>query len=313
MNTALYPVDAFAEGGFTALTIGTFDGLHRGHRYVLQRLADAARSQRLMPLLVTFHPHPRLVVEGADSTLRLLTSLPEKEFLLARMPVRQGVRFDFTPEFARLSPRRFAELLMNRLRPKFILVGYDHRFGRGREGSVDILRDVGAARGVRVEQADPVNAGGRPISSSRIRRLLAAGEVAAANELLGYPYLLMGTVIRGDGWGRRLGYPTANLHPDDPHKLIPASGVYAVEVEWEGNTSLPAMLYIGDVPSFQADRRTIEVHIFDFEGDLYGKRLRVWFHRYFRAPQKVGSPDQLRRLIAADELAVRRYFGYSSS
>ncbi len=313
MMTSLYPVDWVYSDGFTALTVGTFDGLHRGHQYVLRQLHEAAIQRRLIPLLVTFFPHPRLVVEKPSPSLRLLTSLAEKEWLLQQMPVRQGVRFDFTPAFSRLSSTQFARLLMERLSPKFILVGYDHHFGRNREGSFETLQREGQRKGVEVLQAAPVMHDGRPISSSRIRKLLSEGRLEAANDLLGYHYLLMGRVVRGDGWGRRIGWPTANLEPLDPFKLIPAPGVYAVRVGWDDRPDRPAMLYIGPIPSFQSDRYTIETHIFDFSGNLYERILRVHFLHYIRPPQRVQTVADLRRMIAEDAHQIRHLFGYSSS
>ncbi len=306
---ALRWIEDFTPERPTALTVGTFDGLHRGHRFVLDWLARAAYPRQLWPLMVTFHPHPRLVIEGPSSSLRLLTTLAEKDYLMGQMPVQAGVVFPFTDEVAAMAPRAFVEELISRLRPRLILVGYDHRFGRGRKGTVATFRAVAKAYGVEVQQAGPVTADGAPISSSRIRRLLMEGQLEAANELLGYPYLIMGRVVRGRGWGRTIGYPTVNLRLTDDRKLVPAAGVYGAWVEGTGKGRLPAMFYIGPLPPFNKGKRAIEAHIFDFEGDLYGADLRVHLVKYFRAPVAVEDPEALRALLAEDQRIVRTFFG----
>ena len=309
----LHWVDDFVPDRPTAITVGTFDGLHRGHQFVFGQLARRAHQRRLRPLMVTFHPHPRLVVEGPSSSLRLLTTLEEKDVLTAQMPVQEGVVFPFTEELATMPPQAFAEELIHRLRPQLILVGYDHRFGRGRRGTVETWQRVGRAYGVEVWQAPPVEEDDMPISSSRIRKLLLDAQVEQANHLLGYPYLIMGRVIRGKGWGRTIGYPTVNIQPLDSRKLIPAAGVYSAWVEGtEAGKRLPAMLYIGPLPPFNQGKPTIEAHIFDYEGDLYDAVLRVQLIRYFRRPVAVTDPQALQALLAEDEKTVRASFGISS-
>jgi riboflavin kinase / FMN adenylyltransferase len=216
------------DGRGAVVTVGTFDGVHRGHLAVLAELRRQAAGTGRRSVLVTFHPHPLRIVRP-DAAPSLLTTPDEKKEILAETGIDYAVFLAFTPALSRFSPRRFVEeVLVRRLGLAHLVIGYDHGFGRGRSGDVNTLREIGAEIGFRVDVVDAVPLDGEPVSSSRIRKALIAGDVRAAAAALGRPYSLRGTVVRGDGRGRQLGFPTANLRVNDPDKLLPFEGVYAV-------------------------------------------------------------------------------------
>ena len=289
-------------------TIGFFDGVHRGHRFLIDQVRREAAARGLESAAVTFPVHPRQVLQS-DYRPKLLTTPQEKLALLAETGIDTCILLDFTPHLASLSAREFMEVLKNRYRIRALLIGYDHRFGHNRSEDFGDYVRYGRELGIDIRPAEafrlPDAPGGEPVSSSLIRRLLLAGDVAQAATCLGYPYFLNGTVVSGRRIGHQLGYPTANLRPDHPDKLIPANGVYAVRVETEGRT-YGGMLNIGRRPTLDnGDDRSIEVHIFNFDRDIYHEPLRLSFIRRIREERKFDSVDQLTEQLHRDATAIR--------
>jgi riboflavin kinase / FMN adenylyltransferase len=288
------------------VTVGTFDGVHRGHKQVLDVLCAAAARRVAPALLVTFDPHPLRIVRPAVAPL-LLTTPAEKIEVLAQTDIDRVALLRFTPELARLSPRTFVEqVLIGRFGMEHLVIGYDHGFGRDRSGGVGTLRDIGTALGFEVEVVPPVQSNGdEPISSSRVRRAVAAGDVALAARALGRPYSLTGTVIRGAGRGHKLGFPTANLDVGTPEKLLPHEGIYAVRAALR-NRFADGVLHLGPRPTFAGLAPSVELHLFDYSGDLYGRRIRVEFHERVRDIARFDSTDALIRAMEADCEEARR-------
>jgi riboflavin kinase / FMN adenylyltransferase len=283
----------------TVVTVGTFDGVHLGHRQVLAALCAAAHERDAASLLVTFDPHPLRIV-GPDTAPPLLTTPQEKIEVLAQSPLQRVAFLRFTPAVAALSPVQFVDdVLLARFRMCHLVIGYDHGFGRGRSGDVDTLRDIGARRGFEVQVVPPVVADGEAVSSSRIRRALAAGDVAAAAAALGRPYSLAGTVVRGAGQGRRLGFPTANIEVASSDKLIPHEGIYAVRANLRDRT-VDGVLHLGPRPTFAGLPPSIELHLFDFDENLYGHRVRIEFVARIRDIAHFDSVPALVRAMEAD-------------
>lgn len=292
----------------TVVTVGTFDGVHRGHWAVLHELAAEGQRRGLPTVLVTFDPHPLRIVRPADAPL-LLSTPAEKVDALQHSPVDYVALLRFTPVLAGYSPRRFVEeILIARLAMRHFVIGYDHGFGRGRSGDVDTLRAIGAELGFEVDVVEPVQEQGAPLSSSVIRRLLAAGDVAAAASALGRPYAMTGTVVRGEGVGRRLGFPTANLQLDHEDKLLPREGIYAVRAELHGRR-LDGVLHLGPRPTFPGLAPSIELHLFDFQGDLYGERVHVEFAGRIRDVNRFASTEALVAAMVEDCVAARAVLG----
>ncbi len=299
-------LSAYEPAKFTVATIGTFDGLHNGHRKILEQVVAAAEKDKGESLLISFDPHPRLVLFPDDNPMRLLQTVEEKIFHLERTGLHRLLLIPFTREFSRLSSARFIEeVLVNVVRAKQIVIGYDHHFGKGREGGLTDLRDGGEKFGFEVVEIPAVAIDDAKISSTKIRNALLAGDLSTASEFLGYNYSLSGTVIEGKKLGRTLGFPTANIRSGDPLKLIPANGVYFVEVE-TGERKFMGMMNIGFRPTTGGSTRTIEVHLFGFEGDLYGKQVTVGFVRRLREEIQFPSVEELVKQLQKDRDACAK-------
>lgn len=295
------------DGRGAVVTVGTFDGVHRGHWQVLSEItARAARTGR-RSVLVTFHPHPLRIVRP-EAAPPLLTTAVEKKEILAESGLEYAVFVPFTPTLQRYPARRFVEeILLGRLGMQELVVGYDHGFGRGREGDVETMRALGHELGFAVDVVGAVQAGDEPISSTRIRRALLAGDVVAAAAGLGRPYSLRGPVIHGNELGRKLGFPTANLQIADPDKLLPREGIYAVH-GWVGGERIPGLLHLGPRPTFRGSPPSIELHLLDWEGDLYGREVRVDFCARLRDVRPFASAAALVEQMKRDEAAARALF-----
>lgn len=292
--------DIEIEGG-SAVTVGSFDGVHRGHQAIFENLIAAASKKNLQSVIVTFDPHPRKVLSPDSQNLRLLTSLDEKIEIFQRVGVDTVLVIHFSREFSKLSYVEFVEdILVNKLKVREMVIGHDHHFGRNREGGLRNLIDLGEKHGFGVGQVAPLRANEQIISSSLIREYLEDGEVEQANAFLGRSYGIKGRVIKGDGRGKEIGYPTANIQPHDPDKVIPRRGVYAVEVDY-GNDRFKGMMNIGYRPTFNFDPLTLEVHIFNFGVQIYGEVLSIYFKKFIRQEKKFNSVQQLKAQLDQDK------------
>ncbi|MDH6356784.1 bifunctional riboflavin kinase/FAD synthetase [Parabacteroides sp. PF5-9] len=290
-----------------AATIGFFDGVHLGHRYLINDLISIARQRGIPSAVITFPEHPRAVLH-AEYQPKLLNSYEEKVSLLEKTELDYCIILPFTPELSHLSAEQFIkEILVGELHLKTLLVGYDHRFGHDRTEGYDAYVNYGKQYGLEVLQSTPYAEGRLAVSSSEIRRLLVAGEVEDAARLLTYPYLLKGRIADGHKIGRTLGFPTANIQLSEPYKIIPAIGVYAVWVYLE-EKRYKGMLYIGDRPTLNnGDDITLEVHILDFSGDIYNNEISVSFVHYVRGDIKFDSLEALSKQLENDRETVRKY------
>lgn len=283
----------------SVVTVGTFDGVHRGHWEVLRALSSAARARSALSVLVTFDPHPLRIVRP-EAAPPLLSTPAEKMEILAQAEIDRVAFLRFTKELAAFTPEQFVEeILIGRFHMEHLVIGYDHGFGRGRSGDVDTLKQIGAQMGFGVDVVAPVDDGAEPVSSSRIRHALQEGDVAAAARGLGRPYSVTGTVVRGEGAGRKLGFPTANLDVGSSDKLIPHEGIYAVRAALRDRI-VDGVLHLGPRPTFAGLPPSVELHIFDFDGDLYGRRIRVEFVERIRDIAAFASVDALVRAMEAD-------------
>jgi riboflavin kinase / FMN adenylyltransferase len=281
------------------VTVGSFDGVHLGHQAVLKEIDRRAREAGRASVLVTFDPHP-LEVVNPDAAPPLLTTGPERLEILAQSPLDYVMLLRFDRHLAGLTPEQFVrEVLLERCAVKELVIGHDHGFGRGRSGDVKTLRRLGKSQGFEVDVVDPVDFGGQHVSSSRIRRAVAGGDLATAAAMLGRPYGVVGRVGQGERRGRLLGVPTINLSELPPRKLLPPDGVYAVRVEWRGGRA-GGMMNQGPRPTFQDGRRILEAHLFGFEGDLYGEWVRIEWVERLRDVERFGSVDQLQQQLQRD-------------
>jgi riboflavin kinase/FMN adenylyltransferase len=280
-------------------TVGTFDGVHRGHWAVLEEIARRAAARGGSSLLVTFDPHPLEVVNPQAAPL-LLTTPEEKRLILAQSPVDRVAFVRFTHALAEFPPERFVrEVLEGEYGVAELVIGHDHGFGRGRSGDAAFLRALGERDGFVVDVVPAVLIDGRAVSSTMIRRAVAGGDMGSAAQALGRPYSVTGAVVRGAGRGRTIGVPTVNLAPPHPRKLLPPDGVYAARVAWRSGVH-GAMVNLGPRPTFGEHARSLEAHLFDFAGEIYGETVTVEFVRRLRDVVRFPSAEALRRQLEAD-------------
>lgn len=303
MTTISIGFPAPGQLGPTHATMGTFDGIHRGHLALLKPLITAAKQAGAASALVTFEPHPRCVLDP-DHCPPNLTTLDEKAWLLGQIGLDHLLVIPFTPQLAALSAPAFMGRLLHGMQLRRFVVGQDHRFGHGRRGDPAFLRRFGARHGFSVEVIPTLSRGRKPISSSRIRRLVLLGQMRAAAQLLGRDYVFRSTVEHGAQRGRQLGFPTANLRIA-PNKLIPAAAVYAARVDHDGKTYGGA-LSVGFRPTFGGNTLTVEVFVLDFDGDLYDELLTVWCVQRLRAEKRFATVPALQQQMARDVEHARR-------
>ncbi len=286
-----------------AITVGTFDGIHLGHQKIIDGLKVAAGEKGLESVVVTFYPNPKIVVNpDAGKKLKILTTIDERVYALKRTGIDKLLIIDFTTEFARWSYEKFLkEILIDKLSLKELIIGYDHAFGKNREGNFSNLQALSAKFGFGLQKIQPVELDGKIVSSSRIRELLLQGDVESAGAFLGRNYSLTGEVERGIGRGRTIGFPTANIEVADAHKLIPAMGVYAIDVYYH-DKMYKGMVNIGVKPTFEKGKKiNIEAHIFDFNKDIYHRKITIYFKKRLRKEIKFERVDDLVEQLKLDK------------
>ena len=285
------------------ITTGAFDGVHRGHQQILSRMKEIATQTGGETIIITFHPHPRKITSSIPGEIKQLTSLNERIILLEKAGIDHLVVIPFDYHFSNLSAEDYVTtFLIDKFHPHTIIVGYDHRFGKGRSGNFEMLSQLGTSLGFNVEQINEQLVGEEIVSSTHIRSYLAEKNIAKANDLLGYAYFFDGFIVRGNQIGRTIGFPTANLHINDEEKLIPANGVYAVRVKGDcfGGKTLDGMMNIGVRPTVDGHKKVIEVNIFDFNEDIYEQTITVMVYDYIRGEVKFNGLDALKAQLNED-------------
>jgi riboflavin kinase/FMN adenylyltransferase len=314
-------LDDFKALENAVVTIGTFDGVHIGHQKILTHLKECAKKINGETVLLTFYPHPRLIINPDDDSLRLINDIEEKVSRLSELDIDHLIITPFSRDFSNQTPEEYiSNVLVGKLGTKKIVIGYDHHFGKDRKGSLKDLKQYADIFDYSVEQIPEQDINDVAVSSTRIRLALITGDINTANLYLGYPFELTGTVIRGDQIGRTIGFPTANLQVHEQHKLIPAYGIYAVEVhifdhlqnittgeyiETEPYSIAKGMGYIGTRPTVDGMNRSIEISLFDFNEDIYGKTLRVKFLHFIRHDERFDSLQEMKDQIKEDERQIR--------
>ncbi len=290
------------------VTVGTFDGIHRGHRYLFDLVNKRAAELDALSVMMTFEPHPQLVIREGPSFLELLTTIEEKINILEDAGLDVLVITNFTKAFATLEAEQFInDMLIKGLDTRHIVIGKNHYFGRNRQGNYQLLQQLESKYGYTVEAVDPLVHAGHTVSSSRIRKLLASGNVETAAELLGRPYSVTGRVVHGKKVGQQLGFPTANVRPYSRYKLVPQVGIYATRIRID-STWYDSVTYIGHRPTFDGEERLIEVHIFDWDEDVYDKNVQVTFLKFVRAEETFPNRDELIAAISNDTNQVKTFF-----
>jgi riboflavin kinase / FMN adenylyltransferase len=295
-------LEDFHYKGHAVVTIGTFDGVHAGHRKIIQRLKEIASEKGGETVVLTFYPHPRLVLQPDDNDLKMITTLEERSKLLEEYGIDHLIIREFDTGFSRIGAIEFVrDILVKQIGMKTLVIGHDHHFGRNREGSYRTLEELAPIYDFGLEEIPEQVINEMAVSSTKIRKALLSGQIAEANELMGHDFVLSGSVVTGDKMGRQLGFPTANIDIGDPYKLIPADGIYAVQADCAGKR-LKGMLYIGHRPALKGIDRRIEVNLFDFEGDLYSQPITVYLKARIRGDQNFDDLAQLQLKMEEDRL-----------
>ena len=303
-------IDEFKQIKNAVVTIGTFDGVHIGHQKIISRLQEVARQKGGETVILTFFPHPRMILHPDDLNIKLISTMDEKAERLANLGIDHLIITPFTRDFSNLSPQEYIrEILVKKIGTTQIIIGYDHRFGKDRSGGLKELQHYSSELGYQVEEIPEQDIDEVAISSTTIRNAILSGDIKTAENFLGYPFHLTGKVIKGDQIGRKIGFPTANLFIEESYKLIPSDGIYAVRVDFkngEGNLKRAnGMAYIGHRPTINGMSRNIEVNIFDFKEDIYGQSIRLNFLEYMRDDQKFNSLEELKEQLSLDEVKAR--------
>jgi riboflavin kinase/FMN adenylyltransferase len=292
----------------SVVTIGTFDGVHIGHQKIIIHLVEVANQEGLNAVVITFWPHPRQVLRPNDPANQLLFSLDEKIEALEALGVHHLVIVPFTQAFAETTASYFVEkILLNKLKCSRLVIGYDHHFGKNREGNIQFLKQMSHDKGFIINEIPPQDIDDIAVSSTKIRTALQLGNIKQANSFIGRPYVLDAEVVSGNQVGRTLEFPTANLKLLEPHKLIPATGVYAVETGTRYGSYF-GMMNIGYRPTIGGEELQMEVHLFDFNHDIYGQFVRVFMHERMRDEQKFSGLQELKEQLAIDQKKVKTYF-----
>lgn len=301
-------INEFSSKKNVVITTGTFDGVHLGHKKIIEQVVSAAKKISGESVILTFFPHPRMVLYPESNDLKLLNTIDERIELLKDSGIDHLIIHPFSMEFSRITSLDFVrDILVNKLNTKRLVIGYDHHFGKNREGSFQHLKEYGPLYGFEVEEIPAQEIQQINISSTKIRNSLLIGEIRAANQFLGYPYFINGTVVDGDKIGRELGFPTANIKVDEAYKLIPGNGVYAVKVNIE-QQSFTGMLNVGNRPTLNGEEETIEVNIFNFNEQIYNKPIRIEFFEKIRNEIKFNELSELQQQLNNDKQKVLQLF-----
>ena len=296
-----YNIDEFKPSKKSVLTTGTFDGVHLGHRVILNHLKEAAKNYKGESVVLTFFPHPRMVLQPENTDLRLLNTIEERITLLKETGIDHLIIHPFSKEFSRLSSLEFVrDILVTKLNTHKLVIGYDHHFGRNREGSFEHLKEYGPLYGFEIEEIPAQDIEQINISSTKVRNALNEGNITSANQFLGYNYFIEGTVVEGNKIGRKIGFPTANIKIKEWYKLIPSNGVYAVNIIHNGDR-YNGMLNIGHRPTLNGNNITIEVNIFNFSEDIYNNEIKIEFIERIRDEQKFEKLDELKKQLEIDK------------
>ena len=302
----IHGIENFPASEGSIVTIGTFDGVHLGHQQILKQLIDTSQQSKLKSVLLTFFPHPRMVLQP-DISMRLIQTIEEREKALRKTGLDYLVIHPFSEKFSRLSADDYVkQILVDKLNVRKVVVGYDHRFGRNRTASLEDMYNYADIYDFEVIEIDAKKIKSTAVSSTKIRKAIDQGDIALANSYLGDPFTLEGVVVNGDKRGRELSYPTANIELQNKHKIIPKQGVYLIQSDID-NQVVFGMMNIGTKPTFGTTNPSIEVHFFDWNGDLYDQTLQVKLLKWIREEQKFGSVEELQAQIHADERYCRSY------
>jgi riboflavin kinase/FMN adenylyltransferase len=299
-------IETYRSNEPAVVTIGTFDGVHIGHQKIIKRLINTGKKEDLKSVILTFFPHPRMVLQK-DSNIKLINTINERHDILDNLGLDLLLIQKFTKEFSRLSAEDFVrEILVDKIKAKKVIIGYDHRFGRNRNADIIDLKKFGETYGFEVEEISAQDINDVAVSSTKIRAAIIEGDVHKANAYLGYNFMLSGTVIKGRGLGKELSFPTANLEIDEAYKIIPKHGSYIV-CSGINDSVVYGMMNIGMNPTVNGNKRTIEVHFFDFQEDIYGQRLRIDLLHRIRDEEKFESIDALKLQLANDRETALDY------
>jgi len=294
-------------------TIGTFDGVHYGHQKIIKRLCELAKSTGGESVILTFFPHPRMIIDPENQDIKMINTIEEKAQILSELGVDHLIITPFTRDFSNLSPSEYIKnILIDTIGTKQIIVGYDHRFGKDRAGGMPQLEEFSKVYDYRIEVIPEQDINEVAVSSTKIRKSLLSGDVALAAEYLGYPFSIIGPVIKGDKIGRTIGFPTANIFVEETYKLIPSDGIYAVTIEHadqhDSSQVYKGMAYIGQRPTINGMTRNIEVNIFDFDKEIYGQKIKMTFLKFLRHDVKFTGLEALKDQLKLDKVNTIAYF-----
>ncbi|MGZ3946139.1 MAG: bifunctional riboflavin kinase/FAD synthetase [Mucilaginibacter sp.] len=302
-------IEEFKPVNKAVVTIGTFDGVHLGHRKIISRINELAKDIGGESVILTFFPHPRMILHPEDQDIKMINTMPEKAALLEQLGVDHLIITPFTRDFSNQSPEEYIKnILVDKIGTKKIVIGYDHRFGKDRQGGLKELQQLAPVYGYDVIEIPEQDIHDVAVSSTRIRKALLHDEIELANEFLGYPFFITGKVNRGDQIGRTIGYPTANILIEENYKLIPSDGIFAVKVYVDGEAH-KGMGYIGHRPTINGMTRNIEVNILDFNRDIYTQPIKMELLHFVRGDMKFDSLEQLKAQIDKDKDAVKKLLG----
>jgi riboflavin kinase/FMN adenylyltransferase len=303
-----HSINDFRSTKKTILTLGTFDGVHIGHKKILERITQNTENGKYESLVLTFFPHPRMVLQE-KSEIKLLNTISEKTRLLEQTGIENLVIHPFNESFSRLTAEEFVHtILVDQFHIHKIIIGHDHRFGRNRTANIDDLIAFGIEYGFEVEQISAQEIHDVSVSSTKIRKALDEGNIVLANNYLGYSYFLTGEVVKGKQLGRTIGFPTANINIEEDNKKIPKNGVYVVKT-FINEKEVFGMMNIGFNPTVNGEKKTIEVHLFDFDADIYGHKIEVSLLEYLREEQKFGSVELLKEQLNQDKKTALAFIG----